>query len=453
MILFNLILFKESTNSFQAISSKNTLLETYDSNCNQSVKRTIPLAYTVKNLDLRPETYQILAKKKAESTGIRKKVLNTLWSQDVFLSLNNKSWNKYTVQLNSLNINKGENAYKSLLAKFSKSLFDGSIQVSLTSHIHHSHSSFFTIQYFCARFLQLQSLKIQGVFQKSVYRKKMSEIQNLFNETIKLDHVPLFAISNHLGQMIIAEPPTDLTITNYIKPSSITKTYYSNIYHGFFFANYEDAQEYLAYIVRYYNLKGDNLKIFACNASTFYKVMHKFDNSICFKLIPDLKEVSSLIKQYRYSRHLSFDKRQKFGKNFFQGQPVYLVKKGNNILSHTISQENEKEHNLLFMNYQDAIRVYKKIRDKNLLTSSKKITLVAYNLECFIRDQLKAENSYSSPFFVIPARNTYTLTKESQLKNFGQLFRSNYLETVSSINLWSKRIFWSLTSKKPSAYF
>jgi hypothetical protein len=450
MMLFNLVFFQNTYKGLKNFNPDGIYLESgkSDVDFNRPIKNYKTLAYVLKRPEFLSETKSLVAKKKIIKESIGQKLFNTLWSQEVFLSANSKSLNNYNIRLNSLKGNKKHNFQKSLLAKFSKALFNGSIQVSLTGFSNSSTKNLSSLEYLWAKNFKLQALKINDIMQDSVNSKAINSIVNLFDKRLHLDHVPLFTISNHLGQMIISEPPTDLNIVNYQNPHSSTKTHYSNIYHGFFFISYQDAEEYMSYMKQYYKLDNKDLKIFTGNLKMFYKLMSKFDDRVCFRLIPDLRELSQLIKSYRHYRHISFHKNQKYGRNYFQGQPLYFVKQGKKNISYKLWKNSDKEHNLVFFNYDDAIKVCNKIN-----MQIKKVNILAYNLEYFIQDQLQADINDSSSFFIIPSEKSYLFTKKSQLKDKSQLLYSSCLNGISSISLWSKRILWSLTSRKPIIHF
>ena len=202
----------------------------------------------------------------------------------------------------------------------------------------------------------------------------------------------------------------------------------------------------MTYIQRYYNLDEKKLKIFTCNFNMFYRLMSKFDNKVYFRLVPDLKEVSQLIKTYRYFRNISFHKKQRYGRNYFQGQPLYLIKGESCYIS---KKQPSEKYNLAFTNYNEAISIYNKLRSQITGSWHKKPNLVVYNLEHFIKDQINSNENYVHPFLIIPSYKSYAFTKNFQLSKSRQLVYNTLLQTASSIQLWSKRIFWSLTSRKP----
>lgn len=448
MISLNLFFFKHKIDCLSSFSIDAPCIANNVEKSSVSVGRNSRLVYIFNNLDVLSDTRQNIAKKKIIKQNIGRNFCKDLWGQDIFLSINSKLLKKYDAHLNSLSMNNRQNMHKSLVSKFSKSLFNGSIQVSFLGEVKDLKDNFSSIQYIWAKSVRSQVLKFSSIFYNGVNRQNIKNMQTALRTNINVNHLPLFTISNNLGQMIISEPPTDLNISAYVEPYSSLLTWNGNMYHGFFFTNYEDAQEYMLYIERCYNLENSKLRIFTCNFNTFYKIIDKFNRNICFRLVPDLKEVGELIKRYRYYRNVSFHKRQQYSKNYFQGQPLYIVKGGTYISSEQASQK----YYLAFTNYNDAVRICNRLKNLQLYSSASKLSLVVYNLENLIQDQLKLDNHSTYPLLVIPSKTSYLFTKDHQLKNNQQLLYNYCLDTISFISLWSKRILWSLTSRKPEIY-
>ena len=443
MILFNLMFFKDNSNCIGSLNVNSSYVAGDAKKPYKLIKKSTGLAYILKNSDFVSGSKYNLAERNFVKQSIWQKFFNNLWEQEVFLSTNSKVLNKYNVELNSLNVNQGQNIQKHLVSKFSRSLFDISIQSSLSSEISTSNNSFYSIEYLWSKVLKIQLLSINHLLQKNAYYENLRRVQNILDEKINLNYLPLFTISNNLGQMVISEPPTDLNISRYVRSYASVTNQNSNLYHGFFFTNYEDAQEYMLYIQKYYNLDNKKLKIFTCNFSTYYKIMERFSHGVYFKLVPDLKEVSELIKKYRYHNNISFHKKQKYNRTSFQGQPLYFVKNSKYNL------HKRYKYNLLFTNYNDALLFCNRQESKITNSGLKKPNLVVYNLENFIKDQFTFKTKNQNTFLVVPSKASYMFMKKNEMTESNQSFHMHFAETISYIKLWSKRIFWSLTSRKP----
>ena len=450
MILFNLMFFKDSSNYLRSFNVDSSYVETNVKKTYKSIKKNTGLAYVLKNSEILSESKYSLASKNFVKQSLWQKIFNNLWEQGIFLSVNSKVLNKYDVELNSLNMSQGQNMHKHLVSKFSKSLFEGSVQSSLVYDINNSTNSLLNVEYLWGKILKMKFLSIHSLLQKNEYHENIKKIRNILDKKINLNYVPLFTVSNHLGQMVISEPPTDLNISHYVKSYTPKINQNSNFYHGFFFTSYEDAQEYMLYIQRYYNLDSTRLKIFTCNFRAFYKIVNKFSHEIYFKLVPDLKEVSELIKKYRYHNDLSFYKKQKYTRSSFQGQPLYFVKNGEDYISNDMyNTQKLQKYNLVFTSYNDALQFCDRLQSKIPSFKFKKRNLVVYNLEQFIKDQLSFDIHDQNSYLVVPSKTCYTFTKGDQLIQSSQIAQLRIVEIVSYVKLWTKRIIWSLTSRKP----
>jgi len=261
--------------------------------------------------------------------------------------------------------------------------------------------------------------------------------------------VPLFTVSNKLGQMVISELPQEFKskqkIISYVSDERNTQY----LYHGWFFINHKDAEEYMAHISQVYGLKKNSLKIFTCNISTLYKIMSKFNHKIEFRLIPDLQEISKLIKQYRYLKNISFDSKQQYSKKSFNGQPIYIFNQEDADSYDYISKNNKKDtYNLAFTNYHTAISAWNKLNYK-LLNKQKSNTpsLIVYNLEDFVSNNFNYKSK--NKLLLVPSEESYTFTKKYQLRRNLDIVYNTISNRMSSLELWSKRILWSLTSRQP----
>jgi hypothetical protein len=398
------------------------------------------LAYMFKIPEVLSDSKQSIAEKKILSTNPTNELFRHLWQQDIFLSINRKSLYKYNLDISSVNISKYQKRQKSLLSKFSKALFSGSIQCALTSSLNVSKKSSVSVNYSWSKVLKIQVLKTQNLYANSNY---LNNLQDVFYNKINAKYLPVFAISNHLGQMIMAEPSRNFYSAQHVNDlGPVIK----KMYHGFFFINYEDAKEYLEYVQSTYNLKNESLKIFTCNLNTFYNIMGASSKEISFRLIPDLSEISSLIKESRYKRYLMFHKKQKKNRASFQGQPLYFVKYSNGYLNHVVSN---KKYILLFTHYDEALKIANRLQYNHSESSLQRPQVLVYNLEKFINDQLNQHNKSKDSFLIIPSKSSYLFTKKYHLYSNNQLVCGKCLESLSFINLWIKRIFWSLTSRKP----
>jgi len=451
MILFDLIV---SQNTLRL--SKNLALDykraPVFSKHYSSVAKSLAVAYIVKQPEILIESKVDLAKKNFIQKNYLQKIFNNAWRQVVFLSIPDKSYDKYVIELNYLNTRRDQNINKKLLSRFSKALLEGSVASFVSTDPIDSSPPVSTVQYLWRRGLKLSQQILPSVFACNPYQEHIKHAKNYLARNVFANHFPLFTVSNYLGQMIISEPPSNLEKNRGMFNHMTLKPYASHFYQAWFFTSFEDAQEYMSSIAEYYNLQKDHLKIFACTLSTFYDAIDKFGHNVHFRLMPDLKEVSNIVKKYKNYSNISFHERQKYSSAYFQGQPLYMVKTRSQSHNHYDSNNVSDlgKHDLLFADYVTACNVLNKTTDRSLSLKKLQIpSLLVYNLESFIQDEL-FKDGQSSSLLLVPSENTYWFTKKNFLEHKAGLFNDTVSTCMLSIKLWSKRVLWSLTSKQPA---
>lgn len=450
MILFSL-LFSSSVSEFSSdLAAINVLCKTeFSKSLPKQSARSLHLAYAIKHPNIISEGKDSLAKKQLMKRHFAQKAFNALYQQTIFLSVSSKRINKYVNQLSSLNINSRKDVYKCLVSKFSKSLFNQPLVLSETGSYNSSWNSFSSVQYpwNAALFTNLSTV----FSNKKGYKSKL--VYDL-NTVTGLRHYPLFAVSNNLGQLVISETPPGFNSKKAFADHFSLANNCSNSQRTWFFVNHEDAEEYMQHINAHHSLE-DNLKIFTCSLATFYKLADRFSNRIEFRLIPDLKEVSQLIKVYRYRNNISFDQRQKYGRMFFRGQPLYILKMVDPyVYTDALSGEKKTQvYNFAFTNYETALSVLAKCKKSSSYNNKifNKPHLIVYNLESFIKDHVEGTKYQESTFLLVPSRFSYSFVKMAQLRKSNSLAYSSFSNHLSSTKLWLKRMLWSLTSRHPQS--
>nr|QCI05773.1 hypothetical protein [Dasysiphonia japonica] len=406
--------------------------------------------------------------------------INQYWQETIFISPANSSLEHYINKLknNGLLVYKGSN-YKNFLIDFSKDLMNGKIEVLLNENIvNKTQSVNFSFD-----------IKNQKIYIKYIWRKGFYwYINHLFSKyllnnnikrektfTLNLKNIlpnslPIFTITNQYNQLIMAESADQIFLKKdffqlfdywcnifLLKNNSLKK-----IYTGLLFINPEDALEYKDYITYKYTKFNNTsyLKCFIGKANLYSKLFYSSIYNKEFRLIPDLTEVGNLIYKYQYQSNLTFDKNQKYGKNYFQGQPIYIIKP---ILVKNINtnakenleylykiQKNSKliSYKAVFLNYQTALIAWQKFKnDYPYYKLPKKPYICVSNLESFLK--FHSFDSNNSDFIFIPSPKTYLF-----IKKYKQLNKSNHLHNLfinKSLYLKSffEKVLWSLTSRQP----
>nr|YP_010728820.1 hypothetical protein P6G75_pgp057 [Lithothamnion corallioides]WEA77138.1 hypothetical protein [Lithothamnion corallioides] len=402
------------------------------------------------NADFLTQSKESLADQKLIPSNLFKRFIDKFWQQKIVLSVPTKISEKYIADLNSLNLVKHKVSQKKFLSQFSKSLINGSIESSLSSNLFNDQTSS-SIIYVWKKVLNLKKLMNFNLPILNASKKSLREIKKQLEGKLKIKNLPLFIVTNHLGQMVIAEPPEVSNVGTSIIGMSFQASNLRPCYEGWFFINFQDAEEYLQHIKKQYSISdtSDKLQVFICNLETFYKLSLNSRNVVHFRLVPDLHEIGQLVNNYSSYLNVRFNKNQNYGKDYFQGQPIYTIKIKNegSDYYYPISRDDKQiKYKPVFMNYKTAIYSWnnfvKKQKYSRLL---KHPELIVYNLEDFLEEQISDSKHNQLPFLLIPSKSSYEFTKNSQFKKT-QSITSTYF---SYFKLWTKRIFWSLTSRQP----
>lgn len=399
-------------------------------------------------------------------------IINKYWQETIFLSKANNIAEKYINQLKSDGLYIYKNQYKSFLFQFSKALLAGRVDTYIDDHND--------------RLIDNKSIDVKYIWRKGFNFSLSRDIRNHFfyknkakfgtadySKVLKIlqkNRFPMFTVTNNLNQIIIAEPVDELIS----KKNIIDKLYqfYCNfvvlnydtrpVYEGLFFINLEDAREYSKYVQHKYstyNLYNEQEKLYILsNSLDFYYNLTKISNSrVRFRIIPDLKELGELIYKYQYYNNVSFHKDQHYGKDYFQGQPIYIIQavscknrysKKLEIVNYSYFLNNmNKDHknNTIFMNYKIALLAWKKfINEHPYYVLPKKPQILVHNLEDFLSACEQNPSIHKESILLVPNRESYKFVK----------FCSNQINSNLSIyfmylQVILKRLLWSLTTIQP----
>nr|YP_009397406.1 hypothetical protein [Dasyclonium flaccidum]ARW66592.1 hypothetical protein [Dasyclonium flaccidum] len=397
------------------------------------------------------------------------KFINKYLQETIFISAVNPLSDAYINQLKTsgLSVYQG-NDYKNFLLKFSKDLFNGTIDVSLVNNIKGDST---TISEKYSNYIRYNWFKL---FSISNFISNIGNINKniLFNRNIKYESLPLFILINNQNQFIMSESSDKLLsyknnsnfMLNFFKESILKNYSHKKSYTGLLFINPEDSLEYRSYINFEYNksTRNNSLKSIITSIGFYYHLLNLSYSDTEFRLIPDLVEVGKLLSQYRKYSNLSFDIDQKYGSNYFQGQPIYSIQpvtvkdKNTNCRKkvyysyHLNKNNNIIEYKAIFLNYQTALSAWKKfVEDNSYYNLPAKPQLYVSNLETFLKKN--QNNEINDQIIFIPSFKTYNFINNHfklRTKN------SNSIKKIAiNVSLYTKTIFyrliWSLTSRQP----
>lgn len=404
------------------------------------------------------------------SRNLFQKFINSCFQETVFLSNSNKFVLDYINQLKNMGLSIYDSAeYRNFLNRFSKDLISGKVRISsINNHddvvISLEDNKKTYVKYVWSKFLNLDILKYVDF--------KKNFLGNTHNQnTLSLNKsLPFFILVNDHNDIIMSESVDVLSnsINNNNLYNSFANRFFSN--HGYknnytclLFINYNDALEYKDYII-YKNKQSTNLsniKIIPSNISLYNKLKSHYNNTINFCLIPDLAEVSNLVKKYSKYRHVHFDYKQKHGNNFFQGQPLYRIQSLGIKNSHERELGSDNIYffqkynylNAFFLNYDTAINAWQKlIKENSSLDLPHRPQISVSNLEFVLKDR-KDTKSFDSIIFLPSFENYFFIKKYLHMNLKHEYTIKNWLLNQQLfVKTLCCRIFWSLTSRQPSSW-
>lgn len=468
MILFNLIFAGQTKiNLFSSLENMRSMPQVNTCLERKTYKYIKKIGYIVPKFKTVTETVDDFSTKSLIRKNFLQRINNQIWQQTIFLSIPTKLSEKYTAQLEYDGLIIDKKQQKKLLSQFSKDLLRGRIEAYTSKNLSTAQGPSFlvtpSIKYIWKKGINVRFALISKLWQENLnYRNQ--NYRN-FLSYLKFNQFPIFTLVNKWGQIVISEPPEELFVNKSIfyrlyrwYIMNLTPFYnFKPVYQGWFFINYQDAKEYFNYIKRSYPLSQSNnqLSLFACNLETFYKMSRTSSKLVQFRLIPDLNEVGKLVNRYKNYKNINFDKKQVYGKNYFQGQPIYILDNVTSYQTHiygSYKNFNRVSYLPIFTTYNSAVESWKKYIQRNSKTNlGTKPKLRVYNLEDFLSDQSKQTAELQPSFLIIPSKSTYQTVKLQENGNNGNkrnLLSVNKLINFSYIKLCIKRVISSLVSRK-----
>nr|ARW68267.1 hypothetical protein [Chondria sp. (in: red algae)] len=409
--------------------------------------------------------FQRAPKTKIIKRNFWQKLVNKYWQETIFISSSNSLLENYTNKLKStgLSVHEG-NDYKNFLLEFSKDLLDRKMNFNLKTFNNGKISSLVNKNNVYIKYKWLKS------YNPNILLTKYNSTKLYHSNYMKSvdNSLPLFVLINSSKQIILAESTDQLshrqTLMKVYHKFTQRGLYTKKLYTGLFFINPEDAMEYQNYIKVKYNKSSRDLqiKLVATTLNFYNKMLSKSSSATEFRLIPDLQEVGNLLYRYKKHRNLHFDTDQKYGPNYFQGQPIYVIKpvKSSKNLDSTkylyLSYNRKKQimqYDPIFLNHKTAINAWKtyKKSSSNYHLPLKPVLYVS-NLETFIKTSDYIKNK--DKFIFLPSLETFDFLKtylQNSLKN------NNYIWKIlkeNSVILKSLcyRALWSLTTRQPNIW-
>jgi hypothetical protein len=281
----------------------------------------------------------------------------------------------------------------------------------------------------------------------------------------KLKFIPIYTVVNKNNEIITASPREckNLYSFKWFQEKYNELFFWSHdqgsVSVNLFFINREDASSYLHEICKKEPRESENLglKIKSVGLDLFYKLNRTSSPKTQNRLVADLNEIDVVLKS-EYSKYkCKMHPKQKYSKDWFQGNPVYTIKFQKNPAGKTLSEyffQNSSEKKIIFFSKEDALKAWGIFLSKRPdLHVDNNPSLEIYNLESLLLD-VENNSELSGNVIFVPPYSSYTKL-ESEKKQVQLTFhnRNSINDSVFKLKLslkeiqrFYKGVLWLFTS-------
>jgi len=325
---------------------------------------------------------------------------------------------------------------------------------------------------------KLQSIQIQQDWDKESFQvPKLNKVLSILSNKrspnfptteqkyllSKLKVVPIYTVVNDNNEIVTASPRESKNFysLNWIQEKVYELFFWrhdeGSISINLFFMNREDASSYLHEICKKEPKEAETsgLKIKTIGLDVFYKLNRTSPPKTQNRLIADLKEIDSLLANYINSSSCIIHPKQKYSKDWFQGNPIYTIKLQKNPTNKTLSEyyfHNSRDKKIIFFSREDALKAWKNFlsRETNLpLPRNPKLEI--YNLESLLFD-IENITDKSLELVFVPPYDTYINLREEigeQLASGNNLIQEYIFKfklNLNNLQRFYKGVIWLFTS-------
>jgi hypothetical protein len=277
----------------------------------------------------------------------------------------------------------------------------------------------------------------------------------------ELKKVPVYTVVNGNNEIILASPRED--------GNSNSFQWFYEQYHnwfiwkkdegpvtvGLFFSNKEDAESYLHEICLKDPRGAQNfgLSVKITGLDTFYYLNRTSSPKTQVRIISDLEELDSLLKVHIKKNINIVNPKQKYGRNWFKGTPIYILRtddinNSNNKKEVRKTQINKK---LIFFNKKDIDRVLTASKNNNKKLDVKEPNVEIYNLENYLLDLEKSSPEIIQRINFFPPYISYKDISEKNIDVGEEITANKQIkravnEKIKSVQRFCKGVIWLLTS-------
>ena len=265
----------------------------------------------------------------------------------------------------------------------------------------------------------------------------------------ELKRVPVYTVVNGNNEIILASPREE---TNKNSLQWFYNQYYNwfiwkndegPITVGLFFSNKEDAESYLHEVCLKdpRGAQNSGLSIQSTGLDTFYYLNRTSNPRVQLRMISNLEELDLLLRINIKKKLSLINPKQKYGKNWFKGTPIYILR-----TDQIISKENKK---LVFFSRKDVDKVLEIYSNKGLDT--KEHTVEIYNLENYLLDLEKVSPEVIKKTKFFPPYASYkkiseTIIEDNLNQQKNKTIKRILSEKIKSAQRFYKGVIWLVTS-------
>ena len=221
---------------------------------------------------------------------------------------------------------------------------------------------------------------------------------------------------------------------------------------GLFFLNQEEADSYLHEICLKDPRGAQNigLNIKSTGLDTFYHLNRTSNPKTQVRLITDLKELDLLLNIHINKNINIMNPKQKYGKNWFKGTPIYILRINDFIKNQNEQEENKIHKKLIFFNKNDINEVLSTANNsKNL--DFKEPTIEIYNLENYLLDLEKSSTEIVKSTKFVPPYLSYLkmgneIINDNEENITNDQIKKNLTKKMKSVERFCKGVIWLVTS-------
>jgi hypothetical protein len=279
----------------------------------------------------------------------------------------------------------------------------------------------------------------------------------------KLKQVPVYTVVNKQNEIVTA---STRDYKNYNSLQWVQSKYNElffwehdegSVSINLFFMNKEDASSYLHEICKKEPKEAENLglKVKTIGLDVFYRLNRTSAPKIQSRLVGDLEEIGLIVARYSSDSTCIMHPKQKYSRDWFQGNPIYVLKVHKNVNDKTLAQYSIKdsyEEKLVFFSKEDVMRAWKVfLAKKSELSLNTRPNIEIYNLENFLLDIENTPDSSSKLTFIPPYKSYIDLRSEnsqqvSVKKNLTEEYIYKTRLYIQNLQRFYKGVIWLFTS-------